>query len=583
MRKIAILLTLLVLLQGCVSPKTGQLSIPLPKNISYPSALVIKDKYLGVLSMEGKFDPLYKVDGNFSKKESNYFIVKNPFLLFPHFSFWKLDMSSKKLICLISRIQASANTDYISKIYVSSDEKYVVFSRSNIFGPSNEDVFYSLFEQKEVKPPRFDGSTLIHYFTTDNPSQFLLVYNNQNKDEKKVFQQLYLWDIKNKSIKNIEFPKLIGYSIKKVTPINSQGEYFVQTEYLHYNHGTFEHKASGFILDLLSLKTKFVVACEDFEREVQLNISEDRKVMYFYEGKNLCQYDFITEKNEKLMESLERPIIDGFIQTQYLLISFDTHTIIKGKDGKEYFTFGNTKHDFYLMNSDKKWIQLSQKFKNCEIRDCELTNDYKVLIALENQEKKIQQVLKWDPEKDAIRVLFETRNKKINLVNIEDFSNQLEKSYETSYSKKFIKIGLKDSEPSCFLFQYILNMNTLEIREIKKIPNEICGTGTYSYEDSIWYTKNFPIHDSKYGTEFLYYLDWDHPEKIIPINLSENNQYRLEQTLEHLSPDTTYLPFSDTADRYPNGKLRIVNTRTGKELAFPESKDFQFITWMEEK
>jgi hypothetical protein len=43
------------------------------------------------------------------------------------------------------------------------------------------------------------------------------------------------------------------------------------------------------------------------------------------------------------------------------------------------------------------------------------------------------------------------------------------------------------------------------------------------------------------------------------------------------------MPISDTAEGYPKGKLRIVNTRTGKELTFPDSKDFQFITWLEEK
>jgi hypothetical protein len=227
-RYFAILLSLIFLLQGCVSPKTGQLSIPLPKDISYPSALVIKDKYLGVLSMEGKFDPLYKVNGNLvnnpkkmvdvQNKKSVNFLIKSKSFIFPTYSFWDMDLSTRRLNCLIPSLR---NVSNLKGFELTPDKNYFQYSEVYFekdltfrrpFQLYYEGIFqnrklYSINQQQLVKIPEIKGLNFYYFLIGLIPEMCFLVYYKK-MSTKEYTQVLYLWDLKNNTLKQILFPGL---------------------------------------------------------------------------------------------------------------------------------------------------------------------------------------------------------------------------------------------------------------------------------------------------------------------------------------------------------------------------------------
>jgi hypothetical protein len=171
------------------------------------------------------------------------------------------------------------------------------------------------------------------------------------------------------------------------------------------------------------------------------------------------------------------------------------------------------------VSPNKKCIKLSQRFRNYRIRNCKLTKKNKLVIILEDERSNDHQIVLLDPITDKIKALFEVKNKKIDFYDIIDLNDQSSDYVGFRYNEDYVNFNV--GTISKIETYYVLNFNTLEMKEIKEISDENFITWFYSFKNSIWYASRNYLIGSYKNVETLYQLDWNDPEKLVPINSSE--------------------------------------------------------------
>jgi hypothetical protein len=601
MRKITILLTLLIFLQGCVSPKTGQISIPLPKNISYPSALVIKDKYLGVLSMEGKFDPLYKVDGKMkfspleiidtNKQKSCSFLVKSKSPLSSTCSLWDLNFSTQKLNCLIPSLR---NISSSGGIYLTPDKKYFEypvaylqkdirihtkkywFSYHGIFDSSK---LYSVNQQQLVKIPEIKGLKFYYLQVDLLPDRCFLVYKNK-KNPKDQAWYLYLWDLKNNLLIPILFPELRSYQFSRIIieKTNDSNQMIIQVGQENIigksKPSSIEMINSIYLLDLDKEKAKFLFSTAG-------NIAEYYKEfdwLLFTENKTLIRYDIRRGTIETLYQLDNYRNFTVFDNKTILVKISKSTSILELLQGKNKMF--QVIQSYYLMKPNGTWAKINDFFNNEIIDYISPISFDSFLLSIDNRSKEIHQVIKWNPLTNSKEIILEEKNctyigisKNISLeINMNENYRTFSEKQVGCYIQFIVKVDETEKQ------NYIYNRFTKEMKIVPVLNSperyaRSTGQLIWIYEKTSYKTTNISL------------LDWKNPTNASSlINFTEKTHQKKSYYTETISPDKTYIPIIGfSKNDYSDEQLWFVNVQTGKELSFPESKDFQFITWLEEK
>jgi hypothetical protein len=203
MRKISILFIFLLILQGCSISKKEPLSIPLPKNISNPSALVLVDSTLSVLEMNGTITPLKIINAAYSletyKTETKFYFLTNQTILN---TLWVYDKTSKSIKCLIPRVASVQNINISS---ITEDESYMIYwtyQTSKEYGFDYIMHLYSIKKNTSLAIPKKKGYEVLELLETIFPDQFLITMQKSNtKEDSK--NEIYLWNAVTKKKKFI--------------------------------------------------------------------------------------------------------------------------------------------------------------------------------------------------------------------------------------------------------------------------------------------------------------------------------------------------------------------------------------------
>jgi hypothetical protein len=588
----AILLSTIFLLQGCVAPKTGQISIPLPKNISYPSALVIKDKYIGILSMEGQFDPLYKVDGRFqfnhqeiidsNKQKSCSFLIKSISSLFSTCSIWDLNYSTQKLNCLIPSLR---NVSSSGGIYLSPDKKYLKYylaylqkeiKVSKPFGLYYNGIFessklYSIQKQNIVNIPKIKGLKFWFYRFGLLPDSCLLVYYKSTKP-KEFSQFLYFWDLKNNKMKQIILPEFPNLPISwiRIYETSIYDQMIIEVRQDNNNNEV----SSMYAYNAKKDEAKLLFT------ETQDLIQYYREFNWFVICKNntLFRYDIKLKKKEILHQFDSKPSFIVFENKSMFIETRKNASILDLLLGK--IKIFQTTYDYYLLRLDGVWVKISDFFQDMTIDSVSPISFDTFLLSINNQSKGIHQVIKWNPSTNSREIVFEEKNCiNISISEIINRELNMDEDYQAFSGKlvgHYFQFTVKMNEKD--LQNYIYNRFSKEVKKVSLLNSPDIWVQTFG--QLIWIRKK-----TSYKTTNLSLLDWENPANVSPvINFTEKTHQKKSYYMETLSPDKIYIPivgFSE--DDYSDEQLWFVNVQTGKELSFPESKDFQFITWLEEK
>lgn len=595
----AIILDLLLFLQGCMTTKTGQLSIPLPKNISTPSALVIKDKYIGVLSMDGKFDPLYKVNGSIlygpkeiidsNNKKSLYFLIKSKYFMSKNCSLWDLDFSSKRLNCLIPTLRNVSSTNWI---YLTPDKKYFAYPVAylepdkNISGPYGlyyngifgHNPIYSIKLQKNLIVPDIKDLKLVSYnlaLLTDN---CLLFYKNK-KNPKDKTRYMYLWNLKNNALNQILFPGLkdlqIGWMSYENTSDPSQ-IIITLGQTLNKDDMSFDFSNKTinrvYVVDARNLKSKFLFsATSDF-----VTYYKEYNWYLFYENNYLCRYDAKLEKKERLYYFADYSNFYVFNNKSILVYYkryLDIFEILSGN-----LSSYNSNPICYLMKPDGNWLKINDLFKNEIIEDIRPVSFDFYLFSIRNKTNGIHQVIKWNPLTNAKEIILEIKECiHIDISLSIDYKSSWDSQiYSSSQPMRYMqfKVRINEKENQNYIYDQ-LNKKIIYVPVLNSPIRWV-----HASDQLIW------IYEKIVKGNRIFLLDWNDPANDNPkINFNERRFQKRAFNYGSLSPDKTYITiFGYNSDfNYTGSQVWFVNILTGKELTFPESKDFEFITWLEDK
>jgi len=203
MKKIVILIIFLLTLQGCNFSKKEQASLPLPKNISNPSALVLQDGNLSVLEMNGTVTPLKMINAFNSlesyKTETKFYFLTNQTILN---TLWVYDLTSKTIKCMIPKFLSVHSINFSS---ITKDESYMIYWTYQT--PKNSYIdyvmhIYSIKNNRSLSIPQKKGYEVVELLETIYPDQFLIVMQKSNsKGDSK--NEVYLWNAVTKKKKFI--------------------------------------------------------------------------------------------------------------------------------------------------------------------------------------------------------------------------------------------------------------------------------------------------------------------------------------------------------------------------------------------
>jgi hypothetical protein len=232
--------------------------------------------------------------------------------------------------------------------------------------------------------------------------------------------------------------------------------------------------------------------------------------------------------------------------------------------------------NYYLMRPDGQWLKINDLFQNQILQDVSLISHDSFLLSLARPSNGIKQVIKWNPYTNTKKTILEIKDcVTIGISKIDRMFNIYSQIFPETQLEQYFQFNVKinNNENQVYLYDRLSD-------ELKRAPAlEPKDKELFTIDKLMW------VFEGKNISNRLFLISWSNlASKSFKIDFSEKTHSKTQYGPYSQSPDKTYLLINGfDNDDQSDKQLWFVNVQTGKELSFPESKYFRFITWLEEK